>query len=48
MLYFIDKTTYSLLFDGITPSNISNNLRTIVHEVDARKNTLQFYSYKLM
>ena len=48
MLIFTRKTTDSLLFSGITPSNISNDLKKIVHGRRYLPNTLQFYSDKLI
>ena len=48
MLIFKRKTTNSVLFAGITPSNISNALRTIVPGRRYPPNTLHFYSDKLM
>ena len=47
MLIFKRKTTNSLLFAGIKPSNISNALRTIVPGRRFPSNTLQFFKINL-
>ena len=48
MLMFNRKASDSLLFERITPSNISNNLSTIVLGRRYPPNTLKLYSDKLM